>query len=76
MFCNCGMALSMKAHLQIEEIKKKEEELHTAIMSKGTEGIDTKGKDVKEVMYQIAKSDSGLLSKLKEIVQLAEGIKL
>jgi len=67
-FCNCGMALSMKAHLQIEEIKKKEEELHTAIMNKGTEGIDTKGKDVKEVMYQIVKSNPMLLEKLNEIV--------
>ena len=49
--------------------KEQEEELHQAIMSKGTEGIDIpKGADMKEIMYQILKNDNGLIEQLRKIV--------
>lgn len=73
MFCNCGMALSIQAYLKVDEIKKQEEELHSAILQKGFQGIDTtKITDMRELMYQVLKSDPNLIEKLHQLFELSK----
>lgn len=74
-FClKCGYPLSLKTAVELKRIKENEEELHRDIMNKGTEGIDTKGMDLKEVMYQALKSDPQLIEKLKGIIKIVDGL--
>jgi integrase len=76
-FClKCGWPLTLQTALSLTKIKKKEEELQTAILNKGIEGIDTsKTKDIREAMYLILKNDKALIERLKEIITLADEIK-
>jgi len=72
LFCNCGMALSHKGVIQLDEIRKKEAELHQQILSKSIENVKLDANtDLKEAMYQILKSDPQLLEKLQKLIMLA-----
>jgi integrase len=71
MFCNCGMALSHKSILHLEEIRTKESELHQEILSKSINNIQLNDNtDIKETLYQMLKSDPSLVEKLKHIIIL------
>ena len=75
MFCNCGMALSHKSIIHLEEIRKQESELHQQILSKNMDGIKLNpNTDLKETMYQILKSDPGLIEKLQKMMILIKEV--
>ena len=75
-FCNCGMALSINAHLKLQEIKLKEEELHQQLMTKNFKGIENDSQlDLKEMMYQVLKNDPELIEKLRDIFHNVEKLK-
>jgi integrase len=76
MFCfTCGMALTRKSIIQLEEIRKQEAELQQQILSKNIEKIKLDSNiDLKEAMYQILKSDPRLIEKLQNIVTLTKEV--
>jgi integrase len=73
MFCNCGMALSHKGVIQLDEIRKQEAELQQQILSKSMDNVKLDANtDMKEAMYQILKSDPVLMERLKKIMILTK----
>ena len=73
-FClKCGYPLNLKTAVQLKRVKEEEESLHRDLLSRGISGINIEGAtDLREVMYQILKSDKHLIEKLKGIIRDAE----
>lgn len=70
-FClKCGYPLSLKTAVDLNRVKKQEEQLHNDVMNKGLANVNlSQTTDLKEVLYQVVKNDKQLLDRLRNIVK-------
>lgn len=76
-FClKCGYPMTREMTISLAQIKEKEAQLQNQLMSTNINpAMLSQATDFKEGLYQVLKNNKDLVEKLKDIVNLAEGLK-
>jgi len=73
-FClKCGYPLNLQLALNLADLKKKEEDLHSGILAKNLDSTILNGKsDLKEMMFEVLKRNPQLIEQLRDIMRISE----